>query len=225
KVRNESLEATVESLKAAPVADTALVTELRQNAKVLEAERNILENKITDTETNLHLVESQLANLRDEFSKKELECEDYRERSTKLQAEAETVKDRLEEVDELRARVRSLESGDSMRELERTRSEIERLSASNERLKKDHDAMKAKVEYTEARLKGYLGLMDSTEKTKAFLILEDNKEISLREIARSLGVSPATVSKWVDDFVQLGIARLVDGTTLVLAIGKDEASE
>ena len=67
----------------------------------------------------------------------------------------------------------------------------------------------------EETIEGYMGLMDSTEKTKAFLMVEDNGEMSIREIARALGVAPAIVMKWAEEFQTLGIAWVVDGNTLV----------
>ncbi len=222
KLRNDSLEDMYESLKSAPVADTAVVTELRQNVKQLQTEGEILQKRIGDTEAELKTSEELVAQLRSDLSKKEIESDDYREKVSRLEAEAGSTSERLEEMDELRARVRSLESGDTMRELERTKTDVERLSASNERLTKDNDAMKRKVENTEQRLEGYLGLMDSTEKTKAFRILEDSKEITIREVARSLGVSPAIMTQWAEDFVRLGLAWIVDDTKLVLALGDDD---
>ncbi|MFW9848196.1 MAG: coiled-coil domain-containing protein [Candidatus Thorarchaeota archaeon] len=219
KLRNESLEDAYESLKTSPVADASVVTELRQKVKALETEAELLQKRIADTESRLKSSEDMVADLKSEISKKELEIDDHREKVSRLEGEAGSINERLVEMDELRARVRSLESGDTMRELERTKSENERLMASNERFKNDYDTMKRQVEITEGRLNGYLGLMDSTEKTKAFLILEDSKEITIREVARSLGVSPAIMTQWAEDFVRLGIARIVDDTKLVLTIG------
>jgi len=60
-----------------------------------------------------------------------------------------------------------------------------------------------------------MGLMDSTEKTKAFLMVEEHGEMPIREIARALGVAPAIVMKWAEEFQTLGIAWVIDGTTLV----------
>ncbi len=222
KARNESLEDAYESLKASPVADSAVLTELHQNVTSLQTEGEILQKHIAETETQLKTSEDLVAQLRSDLSKKELEADDYSEKISQLEAEAGSTFERLEEMDELRARVRSLESGDTMRELERTRAEAERLAASNERFKKDYDVMRTKVENTEQRLSGYLDLMDSTEKTKAFRILEDSKEISIREVARSMGVSPAIMTQWAEDFVRLGLAWIVDDTKLVLAIGDDD---
>ena len=56
--------------------------------------------------------------------------------------------------------------------------------------------------------------MGSTEKTKAFLTIESNEQMTLREIARAFGVAPATVMKWAEDFERLGIAKIIDGTTI-----------
>jgi Mn-dependent DtxR family transcriptional regulator len=67
--------------------------------------------------------------------------------------------------------------------------------------------------------------MQSTEKTRAFLMLEDNGQLAVREIARSLGVSPAIVMQWAEDFQRLGIAKLTDGKTLVLSLKKPVKGE
>ena len=222
KVRNESLEDAYESLKASPVADISVVTELRQNVTALQTEGEILQKRIAETETQLKTSEDLVAQLRSDVSKKEIQAGDYSEKISELEAEAGSTNERLEEMEELRARVRSLESGDTMRELERTRAEVERLAASDERFKKDYEVMKKKVENTEQRLSGYFDLMDSTEKTRAFRILEDSKEITIREVARSMGVSPAIMTQWAEDFVRLGLAWIVDDTKLVLAIGDDD---
>ena len=118
-------------------------------------------------------------------------------------------------MEELRARVRSYESGDKARELERIKTEFERISAANERLTSDFEETKNKLQHAEETMDGYMSLMDSTEKTKAFLMVEEHGEMSIREIARSLGVAPAIVMKWAEEFQTLGIAWVVDGTTLV----------
>ena len=57
--------------------------------------------------------------------------------------------------------------------------------------------------------------MDSTEKTKAYLMVEEHGEMSIREIARALGVAPAIVMKWADEFQALALAWVVDGQKLV----------
>lgn len=222
KARNESLEEAFESLKSRPATDATAVSELRQNIKALETEIELLQRTISDNNETINARDDQVADLRESLAKKDLESGDYAEKISRLESEVTIAQERIQEVDELKSRVRSLESGDTMRELDRVRSELDRISASNERLKSDHDAMKEKMEYADERLKGYLVLMDSTEKTKAFRILEDSKEISIREVARSLGVSPAIMTQWAEDFVRLGLAWIVDDTKLVLAIGKDE---
>ena len=123
--------------------------------------------------------------------------------------------DRLTEMEEIRARLRSFESGDKARELERLKAEHERATANLERATNDLNETRAKLEHTQETLEGYLDLMDSTEKTKAFLMVEEHGEMSIREIARSLGVAPAIVMKWADEFQALGIAWVVDGQKLV----------
>ncbi|MDF1539531.1 MAG: hypothetical protein P1Q69_11585, partial [Candidatus Thorarchaeota archaeon] len=160
KARNDSLEDAFESLKSRPTTDTTLTTELRQNIKALETETELLQRRITESDATISSRDDQVAEIRSQLAKKELESEDYREKVTRLEAEASSTKERLIEMDELKARVRSLESGDTMRELERIRSEVDRLTASNTRFVADHNAMKEKIEYTEQRLQGYLGLMD-----------------------------------------------------------------
>jgi predicted transcriptional regulator len=104
------------------------------------------------------------------------------------------------------------------------KTELDRISASHERTTSDYNATKQKLQVTEEALRGYLGLMDRTEKTKAFLMVEDNLEMSIREIARSLGVAPAIVKQWAEDFHRLGIAKIVDGEKLVLTREKVDLS-
>ncbi len=223
KLRNDNLEEAVTKLRSSPTADVTVVTELRQTIKTLEAQQEILERRLAESQAALDSRGADITLLKQELAQKEIEVGDHQQKEARLESEASSFGEKLEEIDELRDRVRTLESGDMMRELERTRSEADRLKASNERLQHDHDDMKSKMEYTEARLNGYLSLMGSTEKTKAFLILEDSKEITLREVARSLGVSPAIMSQWAEDFVRLGLARIVGGTKLVLAIGESDS--
>jgi predicted nucleic acid-binding Zn-ribbon protein len=218
KARNESLEEALETARTTPSVDAEVLGELRQEIRTLETTKAVLDKKLADSDNLLEINEERMAHLREDLAKKELEAEDYRRRATASEEEISKMKDRLLEVDELKARVRSLESGDTMRELERVRSEMERASGSLSRLTNDHAAMKTKLEFTEKKLAGYLGLMQSSEKTKAFLMVEESGELSIKEIGRSLGVSAASVSKWAEDFERLGIARIVDGTKLVLTL-------
>jgi len=218
KAREEGLEETVTSLKAAPQVDTTVLAELRQNVKSLEAARDVLAQKANDAERLADEAESKTAEQKDLVAKKDIEIGDLKTQVSHLEAETEKNREQLLEVDDLRARLRSYESGDMMRELDRVKSELERASASLERLTNDHNLTKTRLVFTEQKLEGYLDLMDITEKTKAFLMVEDNREMSVREIGRSLGVSPATVSKWIEDFQRLGLVNVKDdGQTVVLA--------
>ncbi|MHA2116633.1 MAG: hypothetical protein ACXABM_14140 [Candidatus Thorarchaeota archaeon] len=136
-------------------------------------------------------------------------------RVRQLEDEKSKTADRLTEMEEIRARLRSFESGDKARELERLKTEYERASANLERANTDRDEAKAKLAHTQETLEGYLDLMDSTEKTKAYLMVEEHGEMSIREIARSLGVAPAIVMKWAEEFQALALAWVVDGQNLV----------
>ncbi|MFX1272177.1 MAG: hypothetical protein ACFFAX_10855, partial [Promethearchaeota archaeon] len=150
-------------------------------------------------------------------SKKEIEIGDLKAQVAGLQSQIDSTREQLLEVDDLRARLRSYESGDKMRELERLHSEYDRINATFERMKKDHDKTLARLRYTELRLEGYLGLMEATDKTKGFLMIEENKEMSVKAIANSLGVSQPIVRKWAEDYQKLGIAQIKgDGETIVL---------
>ncbi|MHA2380281.1 MAG: helix-turn-helix domain-containing protein [Candidatus Thorarchaeota archaeon] len=218
KAREESLEETIASLKATPQVDTAVLAELRQNAKSLEAARDLLAQKADEAERSADRAESKTAEQKELVAKRDLEIGDLKTQVSHLEAEIEKNREQLLEVDELRARLRSYESGDMMRELDRVKSDLERATASFERLTNDHNLTKTRLTFTEQKLEGYLDLMDVTEKTKAFLMVEDNREMSVREIGRSLGVSPATVSKWIEDFQRLGLVNVKDdGQTVVLA--------
>ena len=132
-----------------------------------------------------------------------------------LEEEMGSTGERLAEMEELRARARSYESGDKARELERIKTELERTTANHERMTADHADNKVKLTKAQDTIDGYMGLMDSTEKTKAYLMVEEHGEMAIREIARSLGVAPAIVMKWAEEFQTLGIAWVIDGSTLV----------
>ncbi|RLI58792.1 MAG: hypothetical protein DRO87_04830, partial [Candidatus Thorarchaeota archaeon] len=127
--------------------------------------------------------------------------------------------------EELRARLRSYESGDKMRELERIKAEHERAMGNLERMTEDYKKMREKLEHTKQTIDGYMSLMENTEKTKAFLMVEENEEMSIREIARALGVSQPIVMKWAEEFQSLGIAWVIDGTTLVHRDAVDKRKE
>ncbi len=210
QLRKDNLEESLESLRKAPTSDPAALTELRQKIKTMEAQEDLLQKEMTSLKQTAQVKDESIANLKSSLAQKELECADYKQKISALESEIGGISTKDGEIDELRARVRALESGDTVRELDRMRAEVDRLKASNDRLANDHTQMKQSKDYTEARLDGYIAVMGSAEKTKAFLILEDNKEISLSELRKSLGVSPAIVTQWADDFVKLGIARLED---------------
>ncbi len=222
KLRNESLEESLEELRLSPTVDSGALVELRQKITVMEAEEDLLRKQLEEAKEVSNQKDEVIAELKARLTMKELAIQDFKQKITALEAELDNVSSKLGEIDELRAQIRTLESGEPMRELERMKAEVARLSAANQRLTNDHNEMKKQKEYAEARIQGYLGLMNSAEKTKAFLILEDNGEITLRELARSLGVSPAIISQWSDDFERLGLAKKVDDR-LVLAIGSKEA--
>ncbi|MFW9800675.1 MAG: helix-turn-helix domain-containing protein [Candidatus Thorarchaeota archaeon] len=223
KTREEGLEETVTSLKAAPQVDKTALAELRQNVKSLEAARDLLTEKVNDAERRVDEAESKAGEQRELVAKKDIEIGDLKTQIGQLEADIEKNREEILEVDDLRARLRSYESGDQTRELERVKSDFERATASLERLTNDYNSTLAKLTITQQKLEGYLDLMDVTEKTKAFMMVEEHREMSVREIARSLGVSPATVSKWIEDYQKLGLVNIKDdGQTVVLAREKIE---
>jgi DNA repair exonuclease SbcCD ATPase subunit len=215
KVRNDDLEDTLMGLQAAPKVDQETLAELRHTVKSLEASNEMLEKKVKEVEASTDAAEKKARTYLDQISQKELEIGELNTKIRQLEDEMGKSGTRLDEMEELRARLRSYESGDKARELESTKIELERVSASLKRLTSDFEETKAKLTHTEETLEGYLSLMDSTEKTKAFLMVEEHGEMSIREIARSLGVAPAIVMKWAEEFQSLGIAWVVDGSTLV----------
>jgi DNA repair exonuclease SbcCD ATPase subunit len=215
KVINEEIEEELASLKAAPQTDVEVLAELRANMKTLEASRELLEEKVSELEARASSSEQRVKELSSEIAKKDLESGEMATKIRQLEDEKTKTASRLTEMEEIRARLRSFESGDKARELERLKTEFERTSANLQRATNDLDETKDKLEHTQETLEGYLDLMDSTEKTKAFLMVEEHGEMSIREIARSLGVAPAIVMKWAEEFQTLGIAWVVDGQTLV----------
>lgn len=215
KVINEEIEEELATLKATPQTDVEVLSELRANVKTLEASRDLLQEKATEHEARAITAEQRGKEYSDEIAKKDLELGDLKTNVRQLESEKAKTADRLTEMEEIRARLRSFESGDKARELERLKTEFERTSANLERASSDLTETKTKLEHSEETLKGYLALMDSTEKTKSFLMVEEHGEMSIREIARSLGVAPAVVMKWADEFQTLGIASVVDGKKLV----------
>ena len=215
KVINEEIEEELAKLKATPQTDVEVLSELRANVKTLEASRDLLEEKVAELETRATTAEQRGKEYIEDIAKKDLEIGDLKTQVRQLEDEKARTADRLTEMDEIRARLRSFESGDKARELERLKTEHERSTANLERATNDLKEAREKLEHTQETLEGYLDLMDSTEKTKAFLMVEEHGQMSIREIARSLGVAPAIVMKWADEFQALGIAWVVDGQNLV----------
>ncbi len=224
KVRNESLEETVNSLRAAPAAEADTVAELRKHIKSMETLHDLLTERVEEGSQELQAAKIESRQLRDAKNKNDLQIEDLSSNIRLLEDEMKKANERFAGVDELRARLRSYESGEGARELERVKTELDRISASHERTTSDYKVTQQKLQVTEEALRGYLDLMDRTEKTKAFLMVEDNVEMSIREIARSLGVAPAIVMQWAEDFHELGIAKIVDGEKLVLTREKVDLS-
>ncbi|MGY5872137.1 MAG: hypothetical protein RTV72_07840 [Candidatus Thorarchaeota archaeon] len=215
KVRNDDLEDTLMGLQAAPKVDQEVLMELRQKVKTLEAANEVQVEKIKEVEARVQASETKATEYHGDISRKEVEIGDLQTKIRQMEEEMGSTGARLAEMEELRARLRSYESGDKARELERIKTELERTSASLERMTHDHEDNKTKLADANETIEGYMGLMDSTEKTKAYLMVEEHGEMSIREIARALGVAPAIVMKWAEEFQTLGIAWIVDGSTLV----------
>ena len=215
KVRNDDLEDTLMGFQAAPKIDQDVLVELRQKVKSLEAFKEVQDEKIKEVEARAEASELKSTEYHGDISRKEVEIGDLQTKIRQLEEEMGSTGARLAEMEELRARLRSFESGDKARELERIKTELERTSASLERMTTDHEDNKVKLTRAQDTIDGYMGLMDSTEKTKAYLMVEEHGETAIREIARALGVAPAIVMKWAEEFQTLGIAWVIDGTTLV----------
>jgi chromosome segregation ATPase len=216
KERNESLEETVTRLKAAPTTDPA-IAQLRQTITTLETSRELMMEKLKEAETRAEELESKSQEQGSVISKKELEIQDLKTKSHHLQEEISKMNDRLAEVDDLKAKVRDYESGDRVRELDRLIAELDRVQANHDRMSQElHEAKKIQLA-TQQRIDSYLGLMRGTEKTMAFLMVEETGEMTIKKIASSLGISPAGVRKWAQDFEKLGIVRIIDDKKLVLA--------
>jgi len=215
KVVNEETEEELAALKATPQTDVEILSQLRASVKTLEASQEFLQKKSTEYEARAITAEQKGKGYSDDIAKKDLELGDLKTQVRQLEDEKAKTAARLTEMEEIRARLRSYESGDKARELERLKTEFERTSANLERATYDLSEAKTKLQHAQETIEGYLDLMDSTEKTKAFLMVEEHGEMSIREIARSLGVAPAIVMKWAEEFQSLGIAWVVDGQTLI----------
>lgn len=225
KLKADTLEEQIASMKSTTTVDAGVVAELRQSVKSLEAARDLLTQKVREAEERADEAELRINEGKDLVARKDLEIGDLTRKVQLLESEVEKANEHLSQIDELRTRLRSHESGDKVRELERTASELERANATLERTQADYAEMKSMLEYTKNRLQGYLGLMEATEKTKGFLMIEETTTLTLRDIANSLGVSPATVSKWAEDYQRLGIVKIhPDGQTLELAVKKPKES-
>ncbi len=225
KVKAETLDEQIASVKSTRTVDASVVTELRQNVKSLEAARDILAEKAQAAEDRADEAETRVAQHKEEIAHKEIEVADLTKKVQHLESESTKAREQLREIDDLKAKLRSYESGDKIRELERLASEMERTNATLERMKTDYAQMKAKMEFAEKRLQGYLDLMEATEKTKGFLMIEEATTLNLRDIARSLGVSPGTVSKWIEDYQRLGLVKILpDGQTIESAL-KDPSKD
>ncbi|MCF2136974.1 MAG: hypothetical protein K9W43_06970 [Candidatus Thorarchaeota archaeon] len=220
----EAMESTIASLKAGPGPDSAMVAELRQQIKNIEVSRDMLKENLDATLKELEEAKAKTKEALAQLAKKDLECQDYSTKIEQLKQEMQRYKDRLGEIDEMKTQLREYQSGERVRELERIKSEYERLTAANERFQKEHAKMKAELDATKRRIESYMGLMESTEKTKAFLMLEETGQMTIREIGRSLGISPAQVTKWAEDFERLGIAK-IDGDTLIIENGHHSEPE
>ena len=215
KVRNDDIEDTLMGLQAAPKVDQEALIELKQNVKSLETAKEVLEEKIKEIEARAQASELKSTEYQGDITKKEVEIGDLQTKIRRQEEEMGSTGARLAEMDELRARLRSFESGDKSRELERIKTELERAKGNLERMTTDSEDVKIKLTRAQETIDGYMGLMDSTEKTKAYLMVEEHGEMPIREIARALGVAPAIVMKWAEEFQTLGIAWVVDGSTLV----------
>ena len=215
KVRNDDLEDTLMGIKAAPKVDQEVLVQLRQKVKTLEASSDVHLEKIKEAEARAEAADLKATEYHGDIARKEVQIGDLQTKIRQLEEEMGSTGTRLAEMEELRARLRSYESGDKARELERIKTELERTTANLERMTTDFEDIKTKLAHSEETREGYLGLMDSTEKTKAYLMVEEHGEMSIREIARSLGVAPAIVMKWAEEFQTLGLAWVIDGTTLV----------
>jgi chromosome segregation ATPase len=228
KERNESLEETITRLKAAPTADPQTIAQLRQTITTLEATRDLTMEKLEESEKRAEVAERKSQEQVSTLAKKDLKIQDLHTKTNHLEEEIAKMKERLAEIDNLRAKVREYESGDKIRELDRISSELERVQANHDRMSQELKQAKALQLATQRRIDGYLGLMRSTEKTMAYLMVEETGEMEIRSIASSIGVSPAGVRKWAEDFEKLGIAHIVDDTKLILTkspkVDNDEES-
>jgi len=160
-----------------------------------------------------------------QLTKREIENEDLRTKVSQLETEIEELKKKTAEMERLRAELQVLKSGEERREAERLRSELERLKASEERIRREFDGLRSRLEDAEKRLEQYSQVMSTSDKTKAFLMIEDTGSMALREIARALGVSPAQVQKWAEDFEAIGVAKVVEGDKVVYAAQEEPAPE
>ncbi len=215
KVRNDDIEDTLMEIQAAPKVDQEVLIELKQTVKSLETATDVQVEKLKEVEARAQSSELKASEYQGDIARKEVEIGDLQTKIRQQEEEMGSAGARLAEMEELRARLRSFESGDKSRELERIKTELERTTANLERMTEDSEDVKTKLTKAQETIDGYMGLMDSTEKTKAYLMVEEHGEMSIREIARALGVAPAIVMKWAEEFQTLGIAWVVDGSTLV----------
>ncbi|TXT55783.1 MAG: hypothetical protein BAJATHORv1_30165 [Candidatus Thorarchaeota archaeon] len=219
KLRIDALEDQLAQAQSTP-SDVVDVSELRMKITSIEASRDLLSQKVNDAESRVEAAKEEVRHAKSQLTEKDLQIDEAKAKIRQLEQEIEQSSDVKSELDELKTKIRTLESGDTIRELDRTKTELDRAQANLERMSKEYVEMRHDLDNTIARIESYMALMQNTEKTKAFLMVEDTGQLSVREVARSVGVSPAVVMDWAGDYERLGIAKLIDETTLVATIGK-----
>lgn len=223
--RVSELEATIAKLRAEPVIDMTQIAELRQQIKALETTRDLLEEKVAAAQAETEEALKVGADLRAEIAARDLKIKDLDAKIRQMAAELEHDKERLADLEQLRAKLRSYESGDQAREALRIKTELARISAAHERLVRDHEITKRELAQAKRTIENYVKLMNVTEKTQAYLTVADVGEMTIRELARFVGVSPAVVMKWAEDYERLGLAKIVDDKIVITEATTDNATE
>jgi len=218
KARINELQARVDELEENMASGEAItpgyVSELREKVRALEASRSLLMSKYEDALKHIEESESEIKELSDALAHKKIELEDALYRIRSLESEIEELRKRLAKVTELEDEIKKLKSRDLTHLLELKEQDLNVMKIQLERATKERDEYKQELDELKARMEKLDLLIERDAKTMAYKVLEKQKQSTIRDLARPLGVSPSTVRTWMNEFQTLGLVKYIDDNTV-----------
>ncbi|MFX0108192.1 MAG: hypothetical protein ACFE7R_07905 [Candidatus Hodarchaeota archaeon] len=203
-------QSEVEVYKAEAATAKTMSSTTDAEYKALESKVSLLEKAVEEKREEAERVSGRVKFLERSLESLEKEKETAEKESQARLEELESMANRINEVKELEQRIYDLETDlksakDQIPQLEMQKDAFEKATRLME---KERDMALEAKEVADERTRRYIQVMNQESSTKVMVLVDEVGNVTLADLAKSLGQPVGLVTKWVRQLDKLGVVKL-----------------